>query len=43
MHDASGNVLIISSMDYNGYIDGNGSVENVGFIIRAEEDCRLEE
>ncbi len=43
VYDASGNVLIISSMDYNGYIDGNGSVENVGFIIRAEEDCRLEE
>ena len=43
VYDASGNVLIISSMDYNGYIDGNGSVENVGFIIHAEEDCRLEE
>ena len=42
-YEAEGNTLTISSMDYNGYIDKGSSVENVGFIIRAEEECRLEE
>lgn len=43
MYEAEGNTLTISSMDYNGAIGEGGSVENVGFIIRAEEGCRLEE
>lgn len=43
VYEAEGDTLTISSMDYNGFIDKNGSVENIGFIIKTEEGCRLEE
>lgn len=36
-YQVNGNVLVISSMDYNGHIDKGGIVENVGFILQGQE------
>lgn len=40
-YKVDGNVLTISSMDYNAWIEKDGSVDGVGFIIQAAADCTL--
>ena len=41
VYKVEGNLLTISSMDYNGSIETGGIVENIGFILRADESCSL--
>lgn len=43
VYTAEGKELIISSMDYNGFIPADGSVENIGFIIKTDGECLLEQ
>lgn len=41
--ETDGKILTISSMDYNSNIALGGSVGNVGFIIKSDHSCRLED
>lgn len=41
--ETDGKILTISSMDYNSNIAPGGSVGNVGFIIKSDHSCRLED
>jgi len=38
IYETEGNTLTISSMDYNGTIRGNSSIENIGFILKIQGD-----
>ncbi len=40
-YETDGNVLTISSMDYNALIEKGGSTGGIGFIIQADADCTL--
>ena len=40
-YEVNGNVLTISSMDYNAKIEKGGSVDDVGFVIQTDADCTL--
>ena len=43
VYTAEGKELTISSMDYNGFIPADDSVENIGFIIKTDGECLLEQ
>jgi len=40
-YEVDGNVLTISSMDYNAQIEKGGSTGDVGFVIQTDADCTL--
>ena len=40
-YEVDGNVLTISSLDYNAQIKKGSSENNVGFIIQTTADCKL--
>ena len=40
-YEVDGNVLTISSMDYNAQIEKGGSTGDVGFVIQTDADCAL--
>lgn len=40
-YEVDGNVLTISSLDYNAQIKKGSSESNVGFIIQTTADCKL--
>ena len=40
-YEVDGNVLTISSMDYNAQIEKGGSTGDVGFVVQTDADCTL--
>ncbi len=40
-YQVDGNVLTITSMDYNGYIGSGGSVDNIGFILQGQAGTEI--